>query len=73
MLIGAFIPPPVLGSLLCMMVGAFLGAWLVERKRARDRATHIAWGTVFAKLAVIGIKFGATAIMSAILLLGLFG
>lgn len=70
-ILGAFIPPPIIGSLVCMMAGAFGGAYWIERRRAKANASHIAWGTVLAKLAVIALKFGATAAMAVILIGGL--
>lgn len=70
-ILGAFLPPPILGSLVCMMAGAFGGAYWVESRRAKANASHIAWGTVLAKLAVIALKFGATAAMAAALIGGM--
>lgn len=70
-ILGAFVPPPVIGSLVCMMAGAFAGAYWTERRRAKEKAAHIAWGTVLARLAILALKFGATAVMAAVLIGGL--
>jgi len=70
-ILGTLVPPPIIGSLVCMMAGAFAGAYWIESRRAKANAAHIAWGTVLAKLAVIAIKFGATAAMAAVLIGGL--
>ncbi len=70
-ILGAFLPPPIIGSLVGMMAGAFAGAYWIESRRAKANAAHIAWGTVLAKIVVIALKFGATAILAGILVGGL--
>lgn len=62
MLLGAFIPIPLIGSLIGMVAGGFAAAYAVERHRlkAHDRAMHIAWGTVTARVMVLFVKVAAT-------------
>jgi uncharacterized protein YqgC (DUF456 family) len=58
MLAGSLLPIPVLGSLLGMAAGSFLFAYWVERRRLQQdaQAAHIAWGAVWARLAVMFVK-----------------
>jgi uncharacterized protein YqgC (DUF456 family) len=58
MVLGGFIPVPVLGSLIGMCAGSFAFAFWVERSRLQHdaRAAHIAWGAVWARLGVMVIK-----------------
>lgn len=71
---GLFIPIPLLGSVVGMLIGSFAGAFLVERKRLQknDDAAHIAFGTVLARLASMLIKVVTTLLMIGILAGGLF-
>jgi uncharacterized protein YqgC (DUF456 family) len=73
LLAGSLIPVPILGSLLGMAGGSFGLAYAVERHRLRvhDRALHIAFGTVIARVAVLILKISATLGMTAWLALGL--
>ena len=71
--LGMFIPIPVIGSLLGMMLGSFVFAFAVERNRLRQtgQAAHIAWGAVVARIAVILLKVIATLGMIVFLVIGL--
>lgn len=70
MILGSFIPLPVMGSLLGMMAGSFFAAFWVERRRLQhdEKAAHIAWGAVWARLAVMIIKTLAALGMTGYLL-----
>ncbi len=67
--LGTFIPIPIVGSLVGMMAGSFGLAYAVEKRRLKehDRAMHIAWGTVTARVLVLFLKVGATLAMIAFL------
>jgi hypothetical protein len=56
-----------------MIVGSFGAAFLVEWNRLKRHgdAAHIAWGTVWARLAVLFLKTALTLGMSIWLLTGL--
>jgi uncharacterized protein YqgC (DUF456 family) len=58
----ALIPVPVVGSVLAMMAGGFLFAYLVEYVRLKkvSHAAHIAWGAVVGRVVVIFAKVMAT-------------
>jgi uncharacterized protein YqgC (DUF456 family) len=64
---------PILGTFAGLLIGSFGAAFLVEwlRLRHHEQATHIAWGTVWAKLAVLFLKTTLTLGMSLWLLVGL--
>lgn len=67
MVLGGFIPVPILGSLIGMCAGSFACAFWVERNRLQHdaHAAHIAWGAVWARLGVMVIKTVAALGMSA--------
>ncbi|MEN8254637.1 MAG: DUF456 domain-containing protein [Verrucomicrobiota bacterium] len=72
MILGSFIPVPVIGNLLGMIVGSFGCAFLVEHAKMKraDHAAHVATGAVLARLAVIFLKVGITLAMTTILIIG---
>ncbi len=72
--LGAFIPVPLIGSLIGMMIGGFVCVFLVEHARLRQRgaAARIAWGSVLARVVVIGVKVLATLLMSGFLFFRLY-
>lgn len=61
---------PILGTLAGMILGSFGAAFLVEWNRLNHhgQAAHIAWGTVWARLAVLFLKTALTLGMSIWLL-----
>ena len=67
MVLGSFIPIPILGSLFGMCAGSFAFAFWVERNRLQHdaRAAHIAWGAVWARLGVMVVKTAAALGMTA--------
>jgi len=73
LLVGGIIPPPLVGSLIGMMVCSFGLVYLVERRRLRASgdAAGIAWGAVTARVLVIFVKVGVTIGMSTVLLAGM--
>jgi uncharacterized protein YqgC (DUF456 family) len=73
LLLGGFIPVPILGSLIGMVAGSFGCAFLAEHAKMKraDHAAHVAMGAVLARLAVIFLKIGATLAMTATLALGI--
>ena len=72
MILGGFIPVPILGNLLGMLAGSFGLAFLVEHARMKkaDHALHVATGAVLARLAVIFLKVGITLVMIIALAVG---
>lgn len=70
--LGGFIPLPIIGNLLGMLIGSFACAFLIEQHRLKkaEHAAHIATGAVLARLAVIFLKIGVTVLMSVILAIG---
>ncbi|MDK2858489.1 MAG: uncharacterized protein PWQ29_1336 [Verrucomicrobiota bacterium] len=64
---------PIFGTFAGMLIGSFAAAFLTEWLRLQHygQAAHIAWGTVWAKLAVLFIKTALTFGMSIWLLAGL--
>ncbi|MDF7809040.1 DUF456 domain-containing protein [Pontiellaceae bacterium B12219] len=70
--LGGFIPIPIIGNLLGMLLGSFGCAFLVEQNRMKktDHAIHVATGAVIARLGVIFLKMGVTLLMSLILAIG---
>ncbi len=64
---------PILGTVAGLLIGSFGAAFLVEwlRLRHHEQAAHIAWGTVWARLAVLFLKTTLTLGMSLWLLVGL--
>lgn len=68
-----FIPIPVIGSLLGMLILSFGSAFAVERYRLKHsgQAAHIAWGAVIGRLLVILLKVAATLGMTVLLAIGL--
>lgn len=73
MILGSFIPIPIIGNLLGMLIGSFGCAFLVEHAKMKktEHAAHVATGAVLARLAVIFLKIAATLIMTLILGIGL--
>lgn len=61
---------PILGTLAGLLLGSFSAAFLVEWNRLKHhgQAAHIAWGTVWARLAVLFLKTALTLGMSLWLL-----
>lgn len=61
---------PMLGTLIGLLAGSFGAAFLVESNRLKHhgQAAHIAWGTVWARLAVLFVKTALTFGMSLWLL-----
>lgn len=72
LILGSFIPVPIIGNLLGMLIGSFGCAFLIEHNRMKkaDHAAHVAAGAVMARLAVIFLKIGITVIMSITLAIG---
>ncbi len=72
MILGGFIPVPIVGNLLGMLIGSFGLAFWVEHARLKkaDHAAHVATGAVLARLAVIFLKVGITLLLSIILAVG---
>lgn len=64
---------PILGTIVGMILGSFGAAFLTEwlRLNHHEQAAHIAWGTVWARLAVLFLKTALTLGMSLWLLAGL--
>jgi uncharacterized protein YqgC (DUF456 family) len=64
---------PILGTFAGLLLGSFGAAFLVEWNRLKHhgQAAHIAWGTVWARLAVLFLKTALTLGMSLWLLAGL--
>ena len=64
---------PVLGTILGLLAGSFAGAFLTESLRLRRsrQASHIAFGALWARLAVLLLKTALTLGMSAWLLIRL--
>ncbi len=73
MILGGFIPLPVIGSLVGMMVGSFGLAFLVEHHRLKKKqpAASIAWGAVTSRVLVIITKIAVTLGMIIILWAGI--
>jgi len=57
---------PIIGTILGMLLGSFGAVFLTEwlRLRHHGQAAHIAWGTVWARLAVLFLKTALTLGMS---------
>lgn len=72
-ILGSFIPVPIIGNLLGMLIGSFGLAFLVEHAKMKqtDHAAKVATGAVLARLAVIFIKIGVTLLMTLILAFGI--
>ncbi|HEY5653961.1 MAG TPA: DUF456 domain-containing protein [Pontiella sp.] len=72
MILGSFIPIPILGNLFGMLAGSFGCAYLVEHAKIKrsQHAAHVATGAVLARLGIIFIKVGITLIMTLILAIG---
>jgi uncharacterized protein YqgC (DUF456 family) len=73
LVLGGFIPIPVVGSVLGMLAGSFGLAFLIERERIKrsDRAAEIAVGAVLARVWVIFFKVIVTLGMIMFLVVGL--
>ncbi|MBN2162335.1 MAG: DUF456 domain-containing protein [Pontiellaceae bacterium] len=73
MILGGFIPVPIIGNLIGMILGSFGCAFLVEHARLKkaEHAAHIATGAVLARLAVIFLKLGVTVLMTFVLAIGI--
>ena len=73
MILGSFIPLPILGTLIGMLAGSFGLAFLVEHARMKKaaHAAHVAVGAVLARIAVIFIKVGITLAMIVALVVGM--
>ncbi len=72
MLLGSFIPVPLIGNLIGMLAGSFGCAFLVEQARMKkaEHAAHVATGAVLARVGVIFLKTGITLIMILTLAIG---
>ncbi len=72
MVLGSFIPIPVIGSLVGMVACSFGCAFLVEHAKMKkaEHAAHVATGAVLARLAVVFIKVGVTVGMAIALAIG---
>ena len=72
MILGGFLPIPVLGNLLGMLAVSFGCAFLVEHAKMKksDHAAHVATGAVLARLRVVFLKVGITLAMTATLIIG---
>ena len=72
MLLGGFIPIPIIGNLVGMLAGSFGLAFWVEHARMKkaDHAAHVATGAVLARLTVIFIKIGVTLALIFALAIG---
>ncbi len=72
MILGSFIPVPVIGNLIGMIAGSFGCAFLVEHAKMKkaDHAVHVATGAVLARLGVVFIKLGTTLAMILTLTIG---
>ncbi len=64
---------PVVGSLIGLAAGSFLGAFAVEviRLRRGGAAARIAWGAVLARILMVAVKTGASLGMTATLFAGM--
>ena len=73
LILGTFIPIPLVGNLVGMLAGSFACAYAVERYRLEHhgKATHIAFGAVVARLLILLLKIGVTLGMIAWLAIGL--
>lgn len=73
MFLGALIPPPLVGSLIGMLGGSFLLAFLVERRRMEHGpAAHIAMGAVVARILILLVKVLATLGLALVLLVRIY-
>ncbi len=75
MVIGSLGPFPVVGTLLGMLTGGFVAAYVVEwlRHGMNARALHVARGVLVGRLMVLVMKTGASLGMTILLVLGLAG
>ena len=73
MLLGSFIPVPIIGNLLGMLLGSFGCAFWVEHAKMKkvEHAAHVATGAVLARLGVIFLKVGVTLAMIIALAIGM--
>jgi hypothetical protein len=62
LMFGGALPPPLIGSLLGMLIGSFALAFAVEALRLRTAGTaaRVAWGAVMGRLAILLLKTLAT-------------
>ena len=74
MILGSFIPVPVIGNLIGMIAGSFGCAFLVEHAKMKktDHAAHVATGAVLARIGIIFLKVGVTLVMAFALAIGSF-
>lgn len=72
LILGSFIPVPVIGNLIGMLLGSFGSAFLVEHARMKKaaHAAHVATGAVLARLGIVFIKLGVTVAMIFTLIVG---
>jgi len=73
LVLGTFIPIPILGNLIGMIGMSFLLVFLVEKKRLEKSgdAANVAWGTVLGRVFVLFMKVIVTLGMIAYLWMGL--
>lgn len=73
LLLGTWIPVPIVGSLIGMLAGSFLCAYWVEMKRMENaEAAHVARGAVVARIFVIFIKLSITSLAAVIFLFSVY-
>jgi uncharacterized protein YqgC (DUF456 family) len=73
MILGGFIPVPILGNLIGMFAGSFGCAFWIEHAKMKqaDHAAHVAFGAVLARIGVIFLKVGITLAMITTLIIGI--
>jgi len=72
MIVGGFIPVLILGPLFGMFTGCFAAAFGVEylRLNEKEKAAHIAWGAVIARVLMLCLKLSVTLGMVLVLFIG---
>ena len=70
---GLLIPAPIIGNIIGLLVGSFMGAYIVEKKRLNNgnNARKIAAGAVIARLSVLMLKVIVTLGMITVLIIGM--
>jgi len=74
LVLGSFIPVPILGNLIGMIGVSFVLVYAVEKKRLQKtgQAAHVAWGTVLGRVFVLLMKVVTTLGMITYLWYGIF-
>lgn len=72
-ILGGFLPIPILGNLIGMLLGSFGMAFWVEHSRIKkaSHAAHVAFGAVLARIGIIFLKIGTTLAMILTLTIGI--